>query len=546
MTSRWFHLMATMLAVVLIACSCQSGQTVAPNRGGTLTIGAWEPDCADPLLQCSFNPWGGAYPSMTLQTLPHVLDVHNGTYVPSALLASAPVMNPGPPQTVSYHINPKAVWSDGQPITSADFRFTWSSIVHEPNLLDPTGYDQVDHVDDADPGTAVVTFKGPCADWQDLFAQYYGVLPKHLLDGRDRNAAMKDGYRWSGGPWIIQSWTKGRSIVLVPNRRYWGKQPNLDRVVFTFVTDEASEQQVYRKGQVDVVAPIGRYSQADLRALPDTNFAITTGLNQEWLLLNTERPPLDDRAVRQALAYATDRAAIAGAVFGLAPQLTPIDSFLTPATQWYVDPFSRYRRNLQKVDDIMRADGWGRAPDGVWVRQRQRATVQFTTMDQIPVGRAEIEGKLFQRQWREAGFDVTAKATGSDVLFNDVGPNGKFSTMSYFILPSTLSPAECYFWCSENIPPAGYTSAWSRLRSPIVDDLFHKITTELDVTRRKALVAQVQQVLSDEVPGLPLAAQPSVMYWRSTVGGPIGPQDPFGPFVNLNEWYCKGGHCSIP
>jgi ABC-type transport system substrate-binding protein len=109
-----------------------------------------------------------------------------------------------------------------------------------------------------------------------------------------------------------------------------------------------------------------------------------------------------------------------------------------------------------------------------------------------------------------------------------------------------LSPGDCFNWCSENIPPAGFISAWSRLRSPTVDDLFHKIATELDVTRRKALVAQVQQVLSDEVPGLPLAAQPSVMYWRSTVGGPIGPQDPFGPFVNLNEWYCKGGHCTIP
>jgi peptide/nickel transport system substrate-binding protein len=419
--------------------------------------------------------------------------------------------------------------------------------MHEPNVLDPTGYDQVDHVDDTDPRTAVVTFKAPYADWQDLFGLYYGVLPKHLLDGRDRNAAMKDGYRWSGGPWTIQSWTKGRSIVLVPNRRFWSKQPKLERVIFTFVTDESSEQQIYRKGQVDVIAPIGRFSRADERALPNSNFSITTGMNQEWLVFNTEMPPLDDRAVRQALAYATDRAAIAGAVFALAPQHAAIDSFMTPANPWYVNPFSRYRRDLQKVADIMGADGWSRGPDGVWVRKGQRATVQFTTMDQVPVGRAEIEGRLFQSQWRDAGFDVIAQATPRDLLFGDVGPNGKFSTMSYFILPTaTFSPSDCADWCSDNIPPAGLTSNWSRLRNSTVDSLFHRINTELDANRRKALVTQVQQVLSDEVPGLPLAAQPSVMYWRSTVGGPIGPQDPFGPFVNLNEWYCKGGHCAIP
>src|ERR1700716_2450774 len=113
MTSRGLGLITMMLGLALFVSSCQSSQTAASNRGGTLRIGAWEPNCADPLLQCSFNPWGGAYPSMTLQTLPHVFAVHDGTYVPSALLADAPAMSQGSPQTVSYHINPKAVWSDG-------------------------------------------------------------------------------------------------------------------------------------------------------------------------------------------------------------------------------------------------------------------------------------------------------------------------------------------------------------------------------------------------------------------------------------------------
>jgi ABC-type transport system substrate-binding protein len=129
------------------------------------------------------------------------------------------------------------------------------------------------------------------------------------------------------------------------------------------------------------------------------------------------------------------------------------------------------------------------------------------------------------------------------VLFGDVAPNGKFSTISYFWLPSTFSPSDCYLWCSENIPPAGLTSAWSHLHSPTVDDLFHKIATELDDARRRTLVAQAQQALADEVPGLPLAATPAVIYWRTTVGGPIGANYPFGPFMNLNQWYCKGGRC---
>ena len=539
---RGIGLAVITVGLALTATACPWTKAARPDQGGTLTVAAWEPNCADPLLPCSTGNWGGADPTMTLQTVPRVVDSRNGHYVPSVLLAGAPNLDPGPPQRVTYHINSKAVWSDGQPITSSDFRFTWSAIVHEKDVLDPTGYNQIQSIDDSDPRTAVVTFSTPYADWRDLFGEYYGVLPKHLLEGRDRHALMKDGYRWSGGPWLIQSWTKGRSIVLIPNRRFWGERPKLDRVVFTFVTDDSSEEQAYRSGQAQVIAPAGWTTRTDLRALPDTNFAITPSLNYEELTFNTERPPLDDKAVRQALAYATDRAAIARAVFTLEPQSAPIDSFLSPANPFYVDPFRRYQRNLQKVDQIMGADGWAQGPDGIWTRQGRRATLQFTAVDQDPIGRAEIEGNLLQTQWRQAGFDVTTRPTAADVLFGDLVPNGKFSTVSYKDLPLTFSPSDCWQWCSQNIPPAG--QAWSRLHSPTVDDLFHKIATELDDARRQTLVAQAQQALADEVPGLPLAAPPTIIYWRTTVGGPIGANDPFGPFMNLNQWYCKGGRCS--
>jgi peptide/nickel transport system substrate-binding protein len=536
-------LTAVLTALALTASACHFSGAAAADRGGTLTITAQEPFCADPLLPCSSNRWGGAYPTMTVQTIPHVLDIDQGRYVPSPLLAAPPILQPGPPQRVIYQINPKAVWSDGQPITSSDFRFTWQSVIHEP-MADPTGYNQVQSIDDSRPRTAVVTFSSPYSDWQDLFGKYPGVLPKHILEGHDRDAEMKDGYPWSGGPWLIQSWTKGKSIVLVPNRRYWGPQPKLDRVVFLFVTDYATEEQLYRTGQVDVIAPPGRQFEADLRNLPNTNFAITPSLIFEMLAFNMERPPLNDKAVRQALAYATDRGAIGEAVFPVEPDLVPIDSFIGRASPYYVTPFSRYRRDLSKVDQIMEGDGWTRGAGGIWTRDGQPAKVDFTTFDLNPVGRAAIEDNLIRAQWREAGFDVTAEPSTSDAMFQDLAPNGHFSAITYVQLPPTFSPADCAIWCSENITPNG--ANFPRLRDPTVDDLYHKIGSELDDTRRRALVAQVQAVLADEVPGLPIGSPPDVIYWRTSVAGPIGPNNPFGPFVNLNQWYCKKGRCHLP
>jgi peptide/nickel transport system substrate-binding protein len=141
---------------------------------------------------------------------------------------------------------------------------------------------------------------------------------------------------------------------------------------------------------------------------------------------------------------------------------------------------------------------------------------------------------------------VTAEPSTSNAVFQDMAPNGHFSAITYVNLPSSFSPADCAFWCSENIPPNGYGVNFSRLRDPTVDDLYRKIGSELDDTRRRALVAQAQALLADDVPGLPIGSPPDVIYWRTSVAGPIGPNNPFGPFVNLNHWYCKKGRCHTP
>ena len=67
----------------------------------------------------------------------------------------------------------------------------------------PTGYTNIASVDDSDPSTAVVTFSKPYAVWKGLFGGGYGILPSHILKGKDQDALMKDGYTWSGGPYMM-------------------------------------------------------------------------------------------------------------------------------------------------------------------------------------------------------------------------------------------------------------------------------------------------------------------------------------------------------
>ena len=116
---------------------------------------------------------------MAYQTMPRVFDYakENGdwTEVPSPCWRRCRLSRPSTASRPSRTtINPKAVWSDGQPITSDDFKYTWDQIAHGKNIYDPTGYNEIESVDTTNPKMAVVTFSAPFGAWTQLFGADYG------------------------------------------------------------------------------------------------------------------------------------------------------------------------------------------------------------------------------------------------------------------------------------------------------------------------------------------------------------------------------------
>ena len=107
---------------------------------------------------------------MNIPTVPHAYTVvKKGTsweYQPTSLLQSEATLVTAPKQVVTYKINPQAKWSDGTPITSHDFKYTWDQIVHGNDIADTTGYANIDSVDDSNPAQAVATFSAPYGDWR--------------------------------------------------------------------------------------------------------------------------------------------------------------------------------------------------------------------------------------------------------------------------------------------------------------------------------------------------------------------------------------------
>ena len=204
--------------MLLLVTACGGGPPQDQDRdssedtpvadGGEIVIGAeQEPDCADWLGTCSGSIWGSY--TMWTATIPVAFNARQDgdDWVPQAsdLLTGEPtVEDVEGRQTITYEINPDAVWSDGEPITSADFEYTALQVRDGKDIFDKSGYDKIESIETPDEHTVVVTLSQPYASWRALFSNGYGVLPSHLLEGKDRTAEMKDGYDWSGGPWLIR------------------------------------------------------------------------------------------------------------------------------------------------------------------------------------------------------------------------------------------------------------------------------------------------------------------------------------------------------
>src|SRR4029077_12769916 len=116
----------------------------------------------------------------------------------------------------------------------------------------------------------------------------------------------------------IDHWTKGVEIVLVPNTKFWGTKPKLDKVTFKVQADTAAEFESFKNNEVSMIYPQPQLDVVDqLKAgLPDSKSSVNANTgNLEALWINNASAPMDDIAVRQALGYSIDRAAIVKQLF---------------------------------------------------------------------------------------------------------------------------------------------------------------------------------------------------------------------------------------
>lgn len=572
MRVRWlFRTIAIVGVVGIVAAACsKSSSTVTPPatsgsapspvasipQGGSIVVGAEQwPDCINPITTCSSATW--YWYSVALHVLPQAMVLNlQGNFEASPLLTEAPTLDNGgitqSPFTVTFKINPDANWADGTPITSKDFEFTWKAIMNTSGAYTTVGYDLITSIDTSDPKTAVIAFKSVFVDWPDLFGGVYqGLFEAHAFpkfensDKPNLKDEMLDNMPFSGGPWVLKSWSKDQA-VFTRNDQYFGKKAILDQVTIVPRTDQATEIQSLLSGEVAAIYP--QPSDVSLLDQVSSNPAVkaegTNGAYFEALWINHDAPPMNDPKVREALMYAIDRQSVIDAIIKLNnPNAAVLNcgfiSFPNIGPWCGQKPFEQFTYDPNKAKEILTSDGYD-CTSTPCTKGGKPLVVQYSTVSTNT--RRTTTQELLQPKAKDAGIQFQIKNYDAGTLFGDIGPHGKYTIADYATGGSVDPSITASFGC-DAIPTAKNQFAggnWNHWCNQQATDLMKQSDAELDGTKRLDLLNQVYALEAQEFLSVPLYVLPNVGAWRTDkIAGPIADYIPsnLGMFFNMNQWY---------
>ncbi len=284
--------------------------------------------------------------------------------------------------TVTYNLNPDAVWDDGTPITSADLECTYKASLNTPGSIRTAGYDVIASVDASDPATFVVTFEQPYAAYKSLWSDNGIIKADAVANCDDISGDFQDMIPFSGQPWKMESWSPDQ-LVLVPNESYWVEEdkPVATRAVMVPKADSDTEINSLKSGEVGMIFPQAFAGITDALNDPNIKFTPGYGTNYEDLWLQQATGPFADPIFRKAFAKSVDRELILKSIYD------PIfpGSELLNCGLW-VPTVGPWCDNTQFADfydpagaeALLTENGWAKGADGYWAKDGTVPTIRWT------------------------------------------------------------------------------------------------------------------------------------------------------------------------
>ncbi|SEH70130.1 peptide/nickel transport system substrate-binding protein [Mycolicibacterium rutilum] len=544
---------ATMIAALTLT-ACSGGSEEAPSAGGTAEVGTTNdinPQDVGNLkkggnlrlalneLPPNFNSLHidgntGDNNSLMKPTMPRAFRIAaDGSATVNTDYFTSVELTGTNPQVVTYTINPKAVWSDGTPITWEDLQSQINATSGKDKnfaIAATNGSDRVAKVErGVDDRQAVITFAKPWADWRGMFAGSTMLLPKASTATPEAfNRAQLNAPGPSAGPFIVSNIDRGaKRITLTRNPKWWGEQPLLDSITY-LVLDDAARIPALQNNTIDATGLATLDEMQIARRTDGVTVRRAPGL--AWYHFTFNGAPgsiLADPALRRAVAKGIDRKTIADVTQrGLADNPAPLNNHIYVAGQeGYQDNSGAVAFDPEKAKQELDALGWRlngqfREKDG---RQLVIRDVLFDSLG------TRQYGQIAQNNLAQIGVKLELDIRPAAGFFTDYVTVGNFD-IAQFAWSGDAFPLSSL----TQIYRTGAESNFGKISSPEIDAKIEQTVSELDPAKARASANELDKLLFDEVFSLPLTQSTGNVAVRSALAN-------FGAFGLADADYTKIG-----
>jgi peptide/nickel transport system substrate-binding protein len=436
------------------------------------------------------------------------------------------------PTTVKLKLNPKAVWGDGSPIDIDDLTATWKACDGTNKKFEcaaTQGYDQIASMTaGADKFDVTVTFKAAYPDWSQPLVQ--PVKAESVKDPETFNTGWKElNNDWLSGPFKVESFDNSQKVLTeVPNDKWWGDKPLLDKITFRAISDDATAA-AFANNELDSF-DIGPNPDAYKRVqgVTDASIRAAAGPNFRHFTFNTKAGVLTDQKVRQAIVKGLDREAIgASDLAGIDWPVQPLNNnILLQNQEGYKDVAAE--TGIQYDPEGAKADldalGWTIGADGIREKAGKKLEVKFSQLSGVSV--SANEALQAQSLLKEIGVKVDIV----DVPIAKFQDGSVLSNHEFEIIAFSWIGTPYPFQGISQIYGTGSESNFSQLSDPRIDENAKKLDSTTDLQARVDLANETAKIIWENVMTLPLYQRPELIAVKTNLAN-------YGAFGLSNvEW----------
>lgn len=322
----------------------------------------------------------------------------------------------------------------------------------------------------------------------------------------DGSVAQQKDTPVGSGPFKFKSFDASQNIVeLDANIDYWEGAPKIPKLRIKTVTDATALQSELQSGGVDIAPNPSNLPPDMLNALGgNANLKIDQfdGSNIQYLVFNTESPPLDNPKIRQAIGYAVDRQKI---VTELLSNQAKVANSIVPAQSWAYSPGTQYSFDPEKARQLLKAAGYNNEP------------IVF----KYGAGNAMVNqySQVIQSSLNDVGLNVRIETLEVNVIRQQLA-QGQFQMFTGVWIGGNQDPIFLRDLFSSTKIPGGGVSCCnrSRYRNDDVDRLVEDAVNATDKQQAGELYRKTWGIVSNDLPLFPLWYPANIVVSNKRIG----------------------------